>query len=46
MFIFSFDNFFVVMNGICDKNVILSSAFSKGYDGKCAKRFSTTLICL
>ena len=34
MIIFSFDKFFVVMDGICAINLVQASAFSKVYKGK------------
>ena len=39
MIIFSFCKFFVVMDGISANDLFQASAFSKGYNGKCAKGF-------
>ena len=36
---FSFYKFFVVMDGISANDLFQASAFSKGYNGKCAKGF-------
>ena len=46
MIIFSFYKFFVVMDGISANDLFQASAFSKGYNAKCAKAFFTTLIGL
>ena len=47
MIIFSFYKFFVVMDGISANDLFQASAFSKGYNGKCAKGFwfDFDLIC-
>ena len=34
------------MDGIRANGLFQASAFSKGYNGKCAKGFFTALICL
>ena len=39
MIIFSFYKFLVIMDGIRANGLIQASAFSKGYNGKCAKGF-------
>ena len=36
MIIFNFYKFFVVMDGISANDLFQASAFSKGYNGKCA----------
>ena len=46
MIIFSFNKFFVVMEGISANDLFQASAFSKGSNGKRAKVLFTTLICL
>ena len=43
---FSFYKFLVVMDDIIANDLFQASAFSKGYNGKHAKGFFTTLICL
>ena len=43
---FSFYKFLIVMDGISANDLFQASAFSKGYNGKRAKGFFTTLICL
>ena len=43
---FSFYKFLVVMDGISANDLFQASAFSKGYNGKRAKGFFTTFICL
>ena len=43
---FSFYTFLVVMDGIGANDLFQASAFSIGYNGKRAKGFFTTLICL
>ena len=49
MIIFSFYKFFVVMDGICANNFFQASAFSKGYNWKCAKEyfynFNLPVVC-
>ena len=44
--LFSFNKFFVVMDDISANDLFQASAFSIGYNGKRAKGFFTTLICL
>ena len=46
MIIFSFYKFFIVMDDISANDLFQASGFSKGYNGKRAKDFFTTLICL
>ena len=41
--IFSFYKLFVVMDGISVNDLFQTNAFSKGYNGKCAKSLFTTL---
>ena len=43
---FSFYKFLIVMDGISVYGFFHASAFSKGYNRKCAKGFFTALICL
>ena len=40
----SFDKIFVVADGICANDLFQAKAFSKGYNGKYAKTFSTNLF--
>ena len=46
MIVFSFNWVFVVVDGISVNDLFWASAFSKGYNGKRAESFFTTLICL
>ena len=43
MVLSSFDNIFVVVDGICANDLFQAKAFSEGYNGKYAKTFSTNL---
>ena len=46
MIVFSFYKFFIIMDGISANELFQASVFAKGYIGKCAESFFTTLICL
>ena len=46
MIIFSFSKFFVVMDGFSANDLFQASAFLKDYNGKRAKGFFKTFICL
>ena len=46
MIVFNFVRFFVVIDGISPNDLFQASVFPKDYSRKCAKRLSSTLICL
>ena len=46
MIIFSFDKFFVVIDGISANDLFQVNAFSKDYNGEGVEAFFTALICL
>ena len=46
MIFFNFGKSFITVDGICANNLFHTSAFSKVYNGKCAKGFPRALIYL
>ena len=44
--VFTFCNFFIVIDGICATNLFQASVFTKNFNGMSAKGFFTTSICL